>query len=73
MVDQLWLWYIKSETGSGPDTVITSFPSRKGVETTSPRDADDLQGNVLKDKIFERQSFCHGFDLENHDSLLQNS
>lgn len=30
MVDQLWLWVIKAEEGSGSDIIITSFPNCVG-------------------------------------------
>jgi hypothetical protein len=55
MVDQLWLWCIPGNTESDPDTVITCFPSRTGVEVAQSSDVgessaevDDLQGAVLR-------------------------
>jgi hypothetical protein len=43
MVDQLWLWIIQHR--GSPDTVITSFPSRKGA---NPAAVDDLQRQILE-------------------------
>lgn len=47
MVDQLWLWLIKSSDRNEPDTIISSFPSRSGIDSTT-RQVDDIQGTVLK-------------------------
>jgi len=41
MVDQLWLWVIQ-RTGY-PDTIITSFPGRKGADASV---LDDIQKQV---------------------------
>lgn len=49
MVDQLWLWFVKGKDGQ-PDTIITSFPSRKGaIFPQSSREADDIESTVLND------------------------
>jgi hypothetical protein len=50
MVDQLWLWYFKSPESGIPDTLITSFPSREGVEMMDPGAVDDLQASVLRNQ-----------------------
>ena len=45
MVDQLWLWVIPGLSVGDPDTVITSFPERKGAQSL---EEDDIATNVLK-------------------------
>lgn len=47
MVDQLWLWLIKSSDRNEPDTIISNFPSRRGINSKT-RQVDDIQGTVLK-------------------------
>lgn len=62
MVDQLWLWFVKSKKEGEPDTIITSFPSREGAEfQQSSREVDDLQGTVLGDD--NRTSISASTDL----------
>lgn len=46
MVDQLWLWFIKGQ-GNEPDTVITSFPSHQGADSTV---ADYYARKVLEEQ-----------------------
>ncbi|KAL1637226.1 hypothetical protein SLS58_009413 [Diplodia intermedia] len=46
MVDQLWLWLIKSGDENKPDTIISCFPSRRGVDAKA-RQFDDIQASVL--------------------------
>jgi hypothetical protein len=47
MVDQLWIWVIKAQKIGGTDTVITSFPRRKGARSF---EADDIAANILNNK-----------------------
>lgn len=64
MVDQLWLWYIPSQNDSEPDTVITCFPSRKGVQHPMSREVDDLQANVLRShNTHPRDLICNASNL----------
>ena len=56
MVDQLWLWIFRRP--GYPDTLITSFPDRKGATPTA---GDDLQRQILDDK--DRDSRNHTGDL----------
>jgi len=65
MVDQLWLWYLKSPGGSGnPDTLITSFPSRVGVRKKDSGAVDDLQASVLRNQtVHSRKPVLSTTDL----------
>lgn len=56
MVDQLWLWLIK---GDGPDTVITSFPSRDGADPTAAE--DDPETLILDEE--DRDPIANTTDL----------
>jgi hypothetical protein len=47
MVDQLWIWILKGHKSEDPDTVITSFPRRKGARWI---EMDDIATNILKSK-----------------------
>jgi hypothetical protein len=58
MVDQLWIWVIKAQTDEDTDTVITSFPRRKGACSF---EADDIAANVLNNK--DRDSIYTTVDL----------
>jgi hypothetical protein len=59
MVDQLWLWYIPGQSDSEPDTVITSFPSRKGVQVRRSGEVDDLQTTVLRSQNLHSRDLIH--------------
>jgi hypothetical protein len=56
MVDQLWLWFIKSSDPGKPDIVITSFPTREGVKGKDSSAVDDLQASVLKNPTIHSRS-----------------
>jgi len=58
MVDQLWLWLIKGQ-GDEPDTVITSFPSRDGADSTAA--ADDPETLILDEE--DRDPIVNTTDL----------
>ncbi|KAH8766931.1 hypothetical protein F5882DRAFT_510319 [Hyaloscypha sp. PMI_1271] len=58
MVDQLWIWVIKAQKFGGTDTVITSFPRRKGAHSF---EADDIATNILNNK--DRDSIYTTVDL----------
>lgn len=60
MVDQLWLWLIKGENDQEPDTIISSFPGRKGAHRES-KPVDDIQRAVLTERC--RRSIFKSEDL----------